>query len=72
MPVTIHSDVEEKLDDIIEWSLTKKKFDATTFYGIRDNYEEYGSFTHSQEIAIENVWSKWKIDRWKLNKSALR
>jgi len=55
------------LDNIIEWSSLRKglsNFDATTFYGIKKNYEKFKRFTSSQKYAIENVYFKWKIDKW--------
>ena len=55
---------ERMLECILEWAETNPKFDATTFEGIKDHYENYGQFTYSQENAIENVYYKWKIDKW--------
>jgi len=55
---------ENKLDCILEWSKSNKKFNPDTFIGIQENYENYGSFTVNQEIAIENVFYRWKIDEW--------
>tara|TARA_E500000178_G_C16989297_1_gene739990 strand:- start:1714 stop:1911 length:198 start_codon:yes stop_codon:yes gene_type:complete len=57
-------DYKEMLDDIIEWSCTQEHFHASTFYGIRDNYEKYNSFTYNQKRAIENVYFKFNVDKW--------
>ena len=61
-------DCEEMLDRILEWAETKDKFDASTFEGIKDHYEKYDEFTSRQIDAIENVYSKWKIDKWYYDK----
>jgi hypothetical protein len=55
---------EFMLDRILEWSESNPKFDATTFEGIKEHYETYDEFTYLQENAIENVYYKWKIDKW--------
>jgi len=52
------------LDDILDWSQLQDKFDSLTFVGIKENYEKYGNFTDLQQRAIENVYYKWKIDKW--------
>jgi len=62
--VFTNEDYERMLSRILEWSETKCTFDATTFEGIQDNYQEYGDFTMGQESAIENVYNNWRIEKW--------
>ena len=63
-------DYEKMLDDILEWSEHQDKFNSLTFIGIKDNYQEYGTFTDLQRRAIENVYFKWKVDKWVENRSS--
>ena len=59
-----NEDYERMLGRILEWAETKNTFNADTFEGIQDNYENYGEFTRGQETAIENVYVKWRIEEW--------
>jgi len=59
-----NEDYEIMLCRILEWAKTKYTFNADTFEGIQDNYENYGEFTVNQENAIENVYVKWRIEEW--------
>lgn len=53
------------LTRIIKWSdKPYVKFNNTAFKGIKDNYEQYGSFTTGQENAIKNVYFKWRVYRY--------
>ena len=57
-------DHETRLHRILDWATTKSGFNDYVFTGIKDYYEEYGHLTTSQEDAIDNVYYKWKIDKW--------
>ena len=51
------------LTDILCWQkIYCRKFDASTFEGIKDYYDKRGQLTPNQEIAIKNVYLKWKIE----------
>lgn len=56
----------DQLEAIIDWIEDDKcppKFNSATMYGIRLNYQEYHEFTDRQKIAINNVFTKFKIRR---------
>ena len=60
---------ECRLDQIISWAENSEKaqrmnFNAITFIGIKENYEQYSKFTNKQEQAIDNVYFKFNIDKW--------
>ena len=55
------------LNCILEWAKTKPKFNASTFQGIHQYYEDMEEFTLPQMEAIENVYYKWKVDKWRDN-----
>ena len=55
---------ETRLARILDWATTKPEFNDTVFTGIKEYYEEHGHFTTSQEDAIDNVYFRWKIDKW--------
>lgn len=57
-------DYDNMLERILEWAKTNTRFDASTFEGIKDHYEQYNEFTCMQMTAIENVYYKWKVDKW--------
>jgi len=57
-------DYTDMLDRILEWAETNPQFDASTCEGINDYYSDHYDFTSFQEDAIENVYYKWKIDKW--------
>lgn len=56
--------MEYKLHSIIAWAKDKPMFNCATFIGILDNYAKYHKFTKKQEMAIDNVFYKWKIEDW--------
>lgn len=58
-------DYAEMLDKILEWAESNSRFDASTMEGIKTYYENHSEFTDSQETAIENVYHKWNIDKWR-------
>jgi len=60
----MYRESEDMLDSILEWANINPNFNADTFEGIQDYYDTHDRFTMSQEIAIENVYYKWKIDKW--------
>lgn len=62
------NNLESMLKIILEWSDSKPEFDDEVFRGIKKNYDKYGNFTPSQKRAIENVYYKWKVDKWYDNK----
>ena len=57
---------ETMLKRILDWASTRRawKFDSSTFQGISEYYDENFVFTIPQELAIKNVYYKWKIDEW--------
>jgi hypothetical protein len=57
-------DYETKLFRILEWAESNEKFDESTFIGISEYYDEHYEFTDMQELAIDNVYYKWKVDLW--------
>jgi hypothetical protein len=57
-------DYEEILDRILKWAKSNPSFDSMVFEGIKEHYEKYSKFTFRQMDAIENVYYKWKIDKW--------
>jgi len=59
--------MEYKLHSIIAWARDKPAFNCATFNGIKENYAKYHKFTKKQEIAIDNVFYKWKIEDWARN-----
>tara|TARA_B100000902_G_C26438260_1_gene494806 strand:+ start:182 stop:367 length:186 start_codon:yes stop_codon:yes gene_type:complete len=58
-------DYAQMLDEILEWAESNIRFDASTMEGIKTYYDEHMEFTDSQETAIENVYYKWNIDKWR-------
>jgi hypothetical protein len=59
-PKMDHTDMLKK---IIKVGHLNPKFDATTMEGIKQNYDIYGSLTHSQRCAIDNVYRTWEIEK---------
>jgi hypothetical protein len=67
-----YEDYERMLYRIIEYSYVNNNFNGDTFYGIKDNYNEYSTFTKKQKSAILNVYNKWSIEKWYDNKEKLK
>jgi hypothetical protein len=59
-----YDDSESMLERILEWAKANPRFNTDTCEGIHEYYERYHRFTNEQEIAIENIYYKWKIDKW--------
>ena len=57
-------DYENMLECILEWAKINPRFNTSTIEGIKEHYENYYYFTLMQMEAIENVYYKWKIDKW--------
>ena len=65
-----YEDYEYKLDFILKWAKTKKKFEPSTFEGIQEYYDKRGNFTLEQMSAIDNVYYGYQLH--KLNKNNLK
>lgn len=59
-------DTTDKIEMILEWAMNKggKPFDTTTIEGIQEYYEINGDYTSNQENAIDNIYDKFKIEKW--------
>jgi hypothetical protein len=57
---------ESKLSAILAWAKTKPCFDASTFENISSEWiDTLGKeLTFRQMQAIDNVYYKWKVDKW--------
>ena len=57
---------ESKLSAILAWAKTKPCFDASTFESISSEWiDTLGKeLTFRQMNAIDNVYYKWKVDKW--------
>ena len=62
----MYLDAISKCEAIIEWKTRNKhiKFDSSLFENILQYYQERGEISVKQEKAIENVYSKWRINKW--------
>ena len=60
-------DLDNKLNVILIWSkYHRDKFDPKTFIGIKENFDQWGTFTILQGKAIDKVWEGWRIEQWRL------
>jgi hypothetical protein len=59
-------DYEEKVDNILLWALNKKgrPFDTSFIDSLKEYYETRGEFTISQENAIDNIYEKFRVQKW--------
>lgn len=63
-------DTDTKIEHILEWAnfstaARRVGFDTSTVQGIRD-WDGPG-YTSAQIYAIDNIYSRWKIAKWRAN-----
>lgn len=57
----LEEDYEDKIDLILEWAKSRPNFNTRFVSSVKKYYMENGELTSAQEVAIDNIITKFKI-----------
>lgn len=57
----LEEDYEDKIDRILEWAKSRPTFSTRFVASVKKYYMENGELTSAQEVAIDNIITKFKI-----------